>query len=166
MSTYGVSYQLYFIISKMAMIHSNIAFNTSLDFTITIFEGNHASIHVKHNTSFCSYHPYPQTILLTPCSSNTNLTLLLKQPSSNVCPVGDKKIHFDNSQQSPTKQAVNTPCLHKLVQVINKPNYKYRNIINRVDGQPDKKNYIKSNVIDLLQSDQQTLLECKCVKTF
>ena len=41
-----------------------------------------------------------------------------------VCLVGDMNIHFDNPQQSLTKQTLTTLNLYNLVQVINKPTHR------------------------------------------
>ena len=70
-----------------------------------------------------------------------------------VCLVGDMNIHFDNSLQSLTKQTMNTPRLHSLVQVINKPTHMCGHIIDWVIVRPDGDIHRESTVTDSLQSD-------------
>ena len=70
-----------------------------------------------------------------------------------VCLVGDMNIHFDNPQQSQTKQTLTTPSLPNLVHVINKPTNKCGHIIDWVIARSDDDIHRKSTVTDSLESD-------------
>ena len=62
-------------------------------------------------------------------------------------------IHFDNPQQSPSKQNLTTLSLHYLVQVINRPTHRCDHIIDLVVVRPDDNIHTKSNVTDSPESD-------------
>ena len=83
-----------------------------------------------------------------------------------ACLVGDMNIHFDNPLQSPTKQTLATLSPHNLVQVIDKPTHRCGHIIDWVIVRHDDDINKKSNVTDILESDQYCTESCFNVSVY
>ena len=62
-------------------------------------------------------------------------------------------IHFDDPQQSLTKQTLTSLSLNSLAQVINKPTHRCGHIIDWVIVRPDDDIHNKSTITDSLESD-------------
>ena len=92
---------------------SNVTFKTNLDFIHTSFEVVQASITLQHITLhfFCLYRTPPNRrnslsdSIFTEKLSN-HLDYVNNLPGF-VCLVADMNIHFDNQQETPTRQTLN-----------------------------------------------------------